>query len=200
MLVAFYLAAAVALAATVMVITQLRAVHALLYLVVSQLAVAVIFYVLGAPFVAALEVIIYAGAIVVLFVFVVMMLNLGEVAADQERQWLHPRMWIGPSILAAILLGELLYMLGHAGRPVAGTGPVEPQQVGLALFGPYLLGVELAAMLLLAGLIGAYHLGQRQQVDAKQGEGRYDRDSHRTRVVPRGEPVRSGADGPAGAS
>jgi NADH-quinone oxidoreductase subunit J len=119
MLVAFYLAAAVALAATVMVITQLRAVHALLYLVVSQLAVAVIFYVLGAPFVAALEVIIYAGAIVVLFVFVVMMLNLGEVAADQERQWLHPRMWIGPSILAAILLGELLYMLGQPGRPAA---------------------------------------------------------------------------------
>jgi NADH-quinone oxidoreductase subunit J len=186
MLVAFYLAAAVALAATVMVITQLRAVHALLYLIVSQLAVAVIFYVLGAPFVAALEVIIYAGAIVVLFVFVVMMLNLGEVAADQERQWLHPRMWIGPGILAAILLGELLYMLGHAGRPVAGTGPVEPQQVGLALFGPYLLGVELAAMLLLAGLIGAYHLGRQQRVDAKQGEGHYDRDSHRTRVVPRG--------------
>jgi NADH-quinone oxidoreductase subunit J len=200
MLIAFYLAAAVALAATVMVITQLGAVHALLYLIVSQLAVAVIFYVLGAPFVAALEVIIYAGAIVVLFVFVVMMLNLGEVAADQERQWLHPRMWIGPGILAAILLGELLYMLGHSGRPVAGTGPVEPQQVGLALFGPYLLAVELAAMLLLAGLIGAYHLGRQQRVDAKQGEGRYDLDSHRTRVVPRGEPVRSGADGPAGAS
>jgi NADH-quinone oxidoreductase subunit J len=199
MLVAFYLAAAVALAATVMVITQLRTVHALLYLIVSQLAVAVMFYVLGAPFVAALEVIIYAGAIVVLFVFVVMMLNLGEVAADQERQWLHPRMWLGPSILAAILLGELLYMLGHSGRPVAGTGPVEPQQVGLALFGPYLLAVELAAMLLLAGLIGAYHLG-RQRMDAKQGEGRYGRDTHRTRVVPRREPVRSGADGPAGAS
>jgi NADH-quinone oxidoreductase subunit J len=200
MLVTFYLAAAVALAATVMVITQVRAVHALLYLVVSQLAIAVIFYVLGAPFVAALEVIIYAGAIVVLFVFVVMMLNLGEVAADQERQWLHPRMWIGPGILAAILLGELLYMLSQPGRPAVGTGPVEPQQVGLALFGPYLLGVELAAMLLLAGLVGAYHLGRRQQVEAKHGEGRYDRDSHRTRAVPRGEPVRSGADGSAGAS
>jgi NADH-quinone oxidoreductase subunit J len=200
MLVAFYLAAAVALAATVMVITQLRAVHALLYLIVSQLAVAVIFYVLGAPFVAALEVIIYAGAIVVLFVFVVMMLNLGEVAADQERQWLHPRMWIGPSILAAILLGELLYMLGQPGRPAAGVGPVEPQQVGLALFGPYLLGVELAAMLLLAGLIGAYHLGRRQREGAKYTEDRHDRDSHRTRVVSRGEPVRSGADRPAGAS
>ena len=64
--------------ATVMMITRLNAVHALLYLIVSLLAVAVVFYTLGAPFVAALEVIIYAGAIMVLFVFVVMMLNLGE--------------------------------------------------------------------------------------------------------------------------
>jgi NADH-quinone oxidoreductase subunit J len=197
--IAFYLAAAVALASTVMVITRLRAVHALLYLIMSQFAVAVIFYVLGAPFVAALEVIIYAGAIVVLFVFVVMMLNLGEMAAAQERQWLHPRMWIGPSILAVLLLGELLYMLSHPGRHAAGMGPVPPQQVGMALFGPYLLGVELAAMLLLAGLIGAYHLGRRH-IDIPHVEDRYDLDSHRTRVVPGGEPVRPGADRPSGAA
>ena len=63
----------------------LNAVHALLYLIVSLLAVAVVFYVLGAPFVAALEVIIYAGAIMVLFVFVVMMLNLGEHAVSMEN-------------------------------------------------------------------------------------------------------------------
>ena len=59
-------------------ITRLNAVHALLYLVVSLLAVAVAFYTMGAPLVAALEVIIYAGAIMVLFIFVVMMLNLGS--------------------------------------------------------------------------------------------------------------------------
>src|SRR5919197_6637605 len=96
----FYLAAAVAVVATLMVITRLNAVHELLYLIVSLLAIALIFYILGAPFAAALEVIIYAGAIVVLFVFVVMMLNLGEIAAAQERQWLPPRIWIGPTILA----------------------------------------------------------------------------------------------------
>jgi len=72
---AFYIAAAVAVISTVMAITRLVAVHALLYLIVSLLAVAVVFYTMGAPLVAALEVIIYAGAIVVLFVFVVMMLN-----------------------------------------------------------------------------------------------------------------------------
>ena len=79
--VAFYIAAIVAIVSTVLTITRLNAVHALLYLIVSLLAVAVVFYTMGAPFVAALEVIIYAGAIMVLFVFVVMMLNLGKRAA-----------------------------------------------------------------------------------------------------------------------
>ena len=74
----FYLAALVAVVATAMVITRLNTVHALLYMIVSLLALALVFYTLGAPFVAALEIIIYAGAIMVLFVFVVMMLNLGE--------------------------------------------------------------------------------------------------------------------------
>ena len=70
-----------------------HAVHALLYLIVSLLAVAVDFYALGAPFVAALEIMIYAGAIMVLFVFVVMMLNLAEHAMEVEREWLKPRNW-----------------------------------------------------------------------------------------------------------
>ena len=99
---AFYIVAIVAVIATLMVITNANAVHALLYLVVSLLAVAIIFYILGAPFVAALEVIIYAGAIVVLFVFVVMMLNLGEAAVAQERQWLSAGMWVGPALLSEI--------------------------------------------------------------------------------------------------
>ena len=87
MQIAFYIAAAVALFSTVMTITRLNAVHALLYLVMSLLAGAVLFFTLGAPFVAALEVIIYAGAIMVLFIFVVMLLNLGEQATETERRW-----------------------------------------------------------------------------------------------------------------
>jgi len=74
----FYVTAAVSILSTIMMLTRLNAVHALLYLIVSLLAVAVVFYTFGAPFVAALEVIIYAGAIMVLFIFVVMLLNLGE--------------------------------------------------------------------------------------------------------------------------
>jgi NADH-quinone oxidoreductase subunit J len=164
----FYLAAAVAVATTFLVITRLDAVHALLYLIVSLLAVALIFFVLGAPFVAALEVIIYAGAIMVLFLFVIMMLNLGG-AITQERQWLKPRMWIGPGLLSAILLTLLVPVVFHGESQLATIAPVEPKQVGIVLFGPYLVAVQLAAMLLLAGLVGASHLRRREyQMEMKE--------------------------------
>jgi len=158
---AFDIAAIVAVAATVATLTRLNAVHALLYLIVSLLAVAVAFYALGAPFAAALEVIVYAGAIMVLFVFVVMMLNLGEPAVQQESQWLHPSMWIGPGVLLTILLVELVYMLVAGPHQPVGAASIGAKQVGIVLFGPYVLGVELASMLLLAGLMGAHHLGRR---------------------------------------
>ena len=159
--VVFYVSGAVAIAATLLMLTRLNAVHALLYLVVSLLSVAVIFYTLGAPFAAALEVIIYAGAIMVLFVFVVMLLNLGEAAIRTERTLLRPGMWTGPSILAAILVAELGYLLATGIRPAGPAGAIGPAAVGSTLFGPYMLGVELASMLLLGGVVGAYHLGSK---------------------------------------
>lgn len=162
MTITFYVAGAVAIAATILMLTRVHAVHALLYLIVSLLAVAVVFYDLGAPFVAALEVIIYAGAIMVLFVFVVMLLNLGEEASREERALLSPAMWIGPVVLAAILLAEFVYLLGRGGAPAAAEVVIGPAAVGAALFGRYLIGVELASMLLLGGLVGAYHLGWRR--------------------------------------
>src|SRR5512143_3385015 len=113
---AFYIAATLAIMSTLMVITRKNVVHALLYLIVSLLSLAVVFFILGAPFVAALEVIIYAGAIMVLFVFVVMMLNLGERAAAMERSWLTPGMWVGSAVLLALLLAEVIYLLAGS-RP-----------------------------------------------------------------------------------
>ena len=188
----FYIAGALATASTVMAITRLDAVHALLYLIVSLLAVALMFFALGAPFVAALEVIIYAGAIMVLFVFVVMMLNLGPASIAQEHQWLHPRMWIGPTILAVMLIAELLYLLAQPGDRPAGLAVVGPKDVGLALFGRYLIGVELAAMLLLAGLVGAYHLGRRRRGMERQPEERHGYDPGGARATPGRRPVRTG--------
>jgi NADH-quinone oxidoreductase subunit J len=165
----FYLSAGVAILSTILVITRLNAVHALLHLIVSLLSVALIFYVLGATFVAALEVIIYAGAIMVLFVFVIMMLNLGPQATQRESELLSPGIWTGPVILSLVLVAELIYVLVGNGGQMTGGG-IDPKQVGAALFGPYVLGVELASMLLLAGLVGAYHLGQRSSDDELKEE------------------------------
>jgi NADH-quinone oxidoreductase subunit J len=165
----FFMSAAIAVLATLMVVTRLHAVHALLYFIVSLLSVALIFFVLGAPFAAALEIIIYAGAIMVLFVFVVMMLNLGPQSIEQEKQWLNPRIWIGPGILSALLFAELIYLFTNHKSVLSGARMVGPKQVGISLFGPYVLGVELASLLLLSGLIGAYHLGRRVMKSNSQG-------------------------------
>jgi NADH-quinone oxidoreductase subunit J len=161
----FFVSAAVAVLATVMVITRSNAVHALLYLVVSFLAVAVMFFVLGAALVAALEVIVYAGAIMVLFVFVVMMLGHAP-GPPGKGPWRTFKAWAGPAVLSLVLLAEFVYVLargGPAAGAVIGSGPgpspIAPKAVGASLFSTYLLGVELAAMLLLAAVVGAFHLG-----------------------------------------
>lgn len=158
--IAFYVAGAVAVAATVLAVTRTIAVHALLYLVVSLLAVAVVFYTMGAPLIAVLEVIIYAGAIVVLFIFVVMMLNLGAQVRETERKWLTARAWTVPVILSALLLAEMVYLIICSRSLGAASGATAPKEVGAALYGPYLIGVELASLLLLGALVGARHLGR----------------------------------------
>ena len=120
----FYIAAGVAVFSTVMLITRYNMIHALLYLVLSFLAISVIFYMFGAPFIAALEIIIYAGAIVVLIIFVIMMLNLKDEAIEQERRWLTPRILILPSIL----VGGLLSGACEGPNRFAGPGRVDARE------------------------------------------------------------------------
>jgi NADH-quinone oxidoreductase subunit J len=191
----FYIAGAVAVISTALMLTRLNVVHALLYLIVSFLGIAVVFFVLGAPFVAALEVIVYAGAIMVLFVFVGMMFNLGQDSVKTERQWLTPRIWIGPVLLAGVLFAEVVYLLEGATADMGGVA-VGPKEVGIALFGPFVIGVELASMLLLAGVVGAYHLGFLKTV---RTEMKHDTDTDERRADTRGDLILVGADKPAGA-
>ena len=159
---AFYLSGLVAVLATVGVITGTSPVHAIVYLIVSLIAVALVFFALGAPFAGALEIIVYAGAIMVLFVFVVMMLNLHP-DAEREPTWTHPRYWLGPSVLALVLLAALVALLGQGGAGEAIDGELlTAKAVGLTLFGPWLMVVELSAILLLAALVTASHVGRRR--------------------------------------
>ncbi len=157
----FYVAGLIAILATLRVITNTNPVHALLYLVVSLLALSVVFFSMGAYFAGALEIIVYAGAIMVLFVFVVMMLNLGRSIIEQERAWLTPKTWIGPALLSAILLAILIYAITQLTYTTGIAGEViSAKEVGISLFGPYVLAVELASLLLLAGLVVAFHVGR----------------------------------------
>jgi NADH-quinone oxidoreductase subunit J len=158
----FFIAASVAILSTLMAISGKNAIHSLLFLILSLLAVSVIFYLLDAPFVAALEVIIYAGAIMVLFIFVTMMLNIG-LEKKTEKKWMRPGMWIVPSIFAFILLIDLILALKYVTKFTPDNQIVLPKQVGVSLFSTYLIAVEIAAILLMAGVIGAYHLGSQKK-------------------------------------
>lgn len=159
---AFYICGLIAILATLRVITHTDPVHALLYLIIPLLAISGVLLT-GAYFAGALEIIVYAGAIMVLFVFVVMMLNLGGSEIEQERQWLKPQVWIGPAILSAIMLVVIVYaILGVNDQGIDGT-PISAKAVGITLFGPYVLAVELASMLLLAGLVVAFHVGREER-------------------------------------
>ncbi len=161
----FYLMALVAIISTVRVVTNTNPVHALLSLIVSLLAVAGMFMIVGAPFAGALEIIVYAGAIMVLFVFVVMMLNLGQQTVEQESKWLNSSAWAYPALMSFLMGLVLVWMLAsdYSSTPaIMGTEIVGPKEVGQALFTHYLLLVEVAAMLLLAALVAAFHLGKRE--------------------------------------
>lgn len=160
--IAFYTAGFIAVLATLKMLFSLDPVHGLLYLVISLLSVAVIYFALGAPFAGVLEMIVYAGAIMVLFVFVVMMLNLGKHTVAQEKAWMQPGNWVFPVILSSVLLGLMVSFLAGALPQPVGTD-VAIKEVGIALYGPYILAVELASLILLAALVIALHLGRRDE-------------------------------------
>ncbi|MDO4699236.1 MAG: NADH-quinone oxidoreductase subunit J [Moraxella sp.] len=158
--VGFYALAFVAVLASLRVVTHANPVHAILSLIVSLLAVAGIFFILGAPFAGVLEMIVYAGAILVLFVFVIMMLNLGTDTAE-EKTWLTSGAWATPVCLTLIITAVLLGFLTQGDAVMLQDNTVGIKDVGVSLFTTYLLLVEVAAFLLLGALVAAYHLGKK---------------------------------------
>jgi NADH-quinone oxidoreductase subunit J len=159
----FYIASVIAVLSTIMVITRYNMVHALIYLIISFLSIAIVLFVLGAPFIAALEVIIYAGAIVVLIIFVIMMLNLRDETVQQEKSWLTKDIFIFPAVLSAILLAEVIYIITSGEQIMLDQPSIDSSAVGMSLYGPYVIGVELCGILLMSGIVGAYHLGRQKK-------------------------------------
>lgn len=158
----FYSLAAVAIFASLRVVTQANPVHAILSMIVSLLAIAGIFFVLGAPFAGALEIVVYAGAIMVLFVFVIMMLNLGMSNDEREEKWLDAGSWAIPTGLTIVIAVILYALIGlnDDGTAMIGGTTVSAKAVGTVLFTKYVMLIEVAALLLLAALVAAYHLGK----------------------------------------
>jgi NADH-quinone oxidoreductase subunit J len=118
----------------------------------------------------------------VLFVFVVMMLNLGKTQQDQEREWLKPSLWIGPGIVSLLLLAVMIYAISTAqDQGIDGT-IIDAKAVGISLFGPYVLAVELASMLLLAGLVVAFHIGREERhgevLSNRQADAQANKEDH----------------------
>lgn len=161
-LVGFYALAFVAIFASFRVVTHTNPVHAILSMIVSLLAVAGIFFILGAPFAGVLEVIVYAGAILVLFVFVIMMLNLGT-DAGEEKSWLTSSVWATPVCLMLIIATVLVALITASpeSNQMLNAQTIDAKAVGISLFTQYVLLVEVAAFLLLGALVAAYHLGKK---------------------------------------
>jgi NADH-quinone oxidoreductase subunit J len=157
-----YLFAFIAVIAAVMVISRDNPVHSALWLILNLVCLAVLYYTLQAPFLMAVQLIVYAGAIVVLFLFVVMLLSSKRQAGGAPG----PLAWLSPaSIVAALLLAVALLVVAisqptgiaeNAKEAVVGT----PANVGLVLYRDYLLPFEATSILLLAALVGAMYLGR----------------------------------------
>jgi NADH-quinone oxidoreductase subunit J len=155
----FYILGTIILVSTTLAITRRNLMHAVVYLVISFIATALLFYLLGAHLLAALEVIIYAGAIMVLFLFIVMMLEMGispRSTGTFLRQWL-PALALGAVSLAVTVI--LLVAESGLGAPLQ-SAMASPLAFGRFLFQRYWFAVEIASFLLFVALVGALYLGR----------------------------------------
>ncbi len=156
----FYILAVIILAATLLAVTRRNVMHAIVYLVVSFFAMAPLFYLLGAPLLALLEIIIYAGAIMVLFLFIVMMLKIVATPVTTGR-WL--RQWLPAMVLSAVSGGVMIFLIWQepSQQAVLPLAMATPRALGQFLYQRYWFAVEIASMLLFVALVGAYYLGRK---------------------------------------
>ena len=157
----FYILAVVTVIGTSLAITEKHPVHAIVYLVSSFFSLAIIFFLLAAPLIAMFEVIIYAGAVMVLFMFVIMMLDLGH---PGQAKLPGVRQWLLPSFLGGIILVSIVVLA--AAHPNAATDAVSGITVrdfAVTLFRNYGIAIEIISMQLLFAVVGALYFGRRRK-------------------------------------
>jgi NADH-quinone oxidoreductase subunit J len=164
----FWVLAAVMVIASVLVIGQRNPMYSVLLLIVSFCALSGLYVLLGAPFVAAIQIIIYAGAIMVLFLFVVMLLN---VPTEDPPTGHHARLLggAGPRRFGAVLSFVLIVELAWAFRAMQGTplpGSAHPStsvyDIGITLFRDYAFAFEATSVLILVAMVGAIVLARKE--------------------------------------
>ena len=154
----FYILAAIILITTGIAITRRNLVHAVVYLVFSFFGSAMMFYLFGAPLLAVLEVIIYAGAIMILFLFIIMM-----VKAETAEERLFPiRQWLPIALVGSVylIMGVVVVSTAPGGQVTLEIGMAEPKAFGAYLFQKHWLVIEIVSLLLLIALVGALYLGR----------------------------------------
>ena len=157
----FYILAAVTVVATIFAVSEKHPVHAIVYLVTSFFSLAVIFYLLAAPLIAMFEVIIYAGAVMVLFMFVIMMLDLGSPEDARRPPLIH---CLPALLLSGIILVSLVLLISSRSAGVAATPHiVSVKEFAVVLFGKYGVAIEIISMQLLFAVVGALYLGRRRK-------------------------------------
>jgi len=164
----FYLISAVIVASTGIAVTRRNLVHAVIYLILSFLGTALLFYLLGAPLLAALEVIVYAGAIMVLFLFVVIMIkeeSRKEVMAS-AGQWFPAAVIAGVYVLVTFLM---VMSAPGADAPLAMLW-ASPRDFALYVFQHHWFLIEVVSLLLLIALMGALRLGKGRATENIGGE------------------------------
>jgi NADH-quinone oxidoreductase subunit J len=165
--IAFYFIAACILGFAVLVVSTKDTVHSVLFLVLDFLFVAALYVLLGAEFLAAIQVLVYAGGIVVLYLFVVMLVNLKR--PPEAHSDPHRRTMLGFLLAGAVLIEVVAIAISGFSQPamVAVPGAASPvsgntAQIGWLLYTSYLIPFEIASMLLLVAMIGAIVLAKRE--------------------------------------
>ncbi len=159
----FYILAVVIIIATILAISEKHPVHAIVYLVTSFFGLAVVFYLLAAPLIAVFEVIIYAGAVMVLFMFVIMMLDQGNPAEARRPILAH---CLPALVLAAIILAALIILLVGRSTPAVNVTTkhiISVADFAVTLFKKYPLAIEIISMQLLFAVVGVLYLGRRRK-------------------------------------
>lgn len=157
----FYILSFLAIMFATMVVLSKNPVHSVLYLVLTFFTIAGHYVLLNAQFLAAVHIIVYAGAIMVLFLFVIMLLNLNKETEPQKSVWLKASATIASGLLLVVLVGSL-----RGAETIVATNAFNPnigliEKLGKTLFNEFLLPFEVASILLLIAMVGAVMLGKR---------------------------------------